>query len=169
MFPVCYRTMTGSDPGDTLSTTHLPTEGATMPEPIYTAEATSTGGGRTGHVRSSDGIIDQELKAPKEMGGPGGATNPEQLFAAGYAACFHGAMRLAAKKKGVQISDDASVDAAVGIGRDDTSMAINVILTAHLPGLDQATADEVVEDAHQLCPYSKATRGNVDVQLNATV
>ncbi len=140
-----------------------------MPEPLYTAEATSTGTGRTGHVRSSDGIIDQELKAPKELGGPGGATNPEQLFAAGYAACFHGAMRLAAKNKGVQVSDDATVDAAVGIGKDDTSMAINVILTAHLPGLDQATADEVVQAAHQLCPYSKATRGNVDVQLNATV
>jgi lipoyl-dependent peroxiredoxin len=141
----------------------------TMTEAIYTAEATSTGGGRNGHVRSSDGIIDQELKAPKEMGGPGGATNPEQLFAAGYAACFHGAMRLAGKNNGVRISDDASVDAAVGIGRDDTSLAISVVLTAHLPGLDQATANEIVEAAHQLCPYSKATRGNVDVQVSATV
>jgi osmotically inducible protein OsmC len=140
-----------------------------MAEAIYTAEATSTGGGRDGHVRSSDGIIDQDVKFPKELGGPGGATNPEQLFAAGYSACFHGALRLAGKNKGVGIPDGASVDAAVGIGRDDTSMAISVALTAHLPGLDQATADELVEAAHQLCPYSKATRGNVDVQLNATV
>jgi lipoyl-dependent peroxiredoxin len=140
-----------------------------MTEAIYTAEATSTGGGRDGHVRSSDGIIDQDVKFPKEMGGPGGATNPEQLFAAGYSACFHGALRLAGKNKGVRIPDDASVYAAVGIGRDDTSMAISVALTAHLPGLDQARADELVEAAHQLCPYSKATRGNVDVQLNATV
>jgi lipoyl-dependent peroxiredoxin len=140
-----------------------------MAEPIYTAEATSTGGGRDGHVRSSDGIIDQEVKFPKEMGGPGGATNPEQLFAAGYSACFHGALRLAGKNNGVRIPDGTSVDAAVGIGRDDTSMAISVALTAHLPGLDQAAADELVQAAHQLCPYSKATRGNVDVQLNATV
>jgi lipoyl-dependent peroxiredoxin len=140
-----------------------------MAEPIYTAEATSTGGGRDGHVRSSDGIIDQDVKFPKEMGGPGGATNPEQLFAAGYSACFHGALRLAGKNNGVRIPDGTSVDAAVGIGRDDTSMAISVALTAHLPGLDQATADDLVEAAHQLCPYSKATRGNVDVQLNATV
>ena len=140
-----------------------------MAEPIYTAEATSTGGGRDGHVRSSDGIIDQDVKFPKEMGGPGGATNPEQLFAAGYSACFHGALRLAGKNNGVRIPDGTSVDAAVGIGRDDTSMAISVALTAHLPGLDQAAADELVQAAHQLCPYSKATRGNVDVQLNATV
>ena len=140
-----------------------------MTEAIYTAEATSTGGGRDGHVRSSDGIIDQDVKFPKEMGGPGGATNPEQLFAAGYSACFHGALRLAGKNKGVRIPDDASVDAAVGIGRDDTSMAISVTLTAHLPGLEQTAANELVEAAHQLCPYSKATRGNVDVQLNATV
>jgi lipoyl-dependent peroxiredoxin len=140
-----------------------------MTEAIYTAEATSTGGGRDGHVRSSDGIIDQEVKFPKEMGGPGGATNPEQLFAAGYSACFHGALRLAGKNNGVRIPDGTSVDAAVGIGRDDTSMAISVALTAHLPGLDQAAADELVQAAHQLCPYSKATRGNVDVQLNATV
>ena len=140
-----------------------------MAEPIYTAEATSTGGGRDGHVRSSDGIIDQDVKFPKEMGGPGGATNPEQLFAAGYSACFHGALRLAGKNNGVRIPDGTSVDAAVGIGRDDTSMAISVALTAHLPGLDQDTANDLVEAAHQLCPYSKATRGNVDVQLNATV
>jgi osmotically inducible protein OsmC len=140
-----------------------------MADAIYTAEATSSGGGRDGKVRSSDGIIDQDLKMPPAMGGPGGATNPEQLFAAAYATCFHGALRLVAKNKGVQISDDATVDAAVGIGPDDTSFAISAVITAHLPGLDQAQADELVEGAHQVCPYSKATRGNVDVQLKATV
>ncbi|GAA1243926.1 organic hydroperoxide resistance protein [Pseudonocardia aurantiaca] len=139
-----------------------------MADAIYTAEATSTGGGRNGHVRSSDGIIDQDMKLPTEMGGPGGATNPEQLFAAGYAACFHGALRLAAKKKDVKLGD-TSIDAAVSLTPDDTTFTISVVLTAHLPGLDQSEADEVIELAHQLCPYSKATRGNVDVQLKATV
>jgi Ohr subfamily peroxiredoxin len=139
-----------------------------MADAIYTAEATSTGGGRNGHVRSSDGIIDQDVKLPTEMGGPGGATNPEQLFAAGYAACFHGALRLAAKKKDVKLGDTA-LDAAVSLTPDDTTFTISVVLTAHLPGLDQSEADEVIELAHQLCPYSKATRGNVDVQLKATV
>jgi lipoyl-dependent peroxiredoxin len=139
-----------------------------MADAIYTAEATSTGGGRNGHVRSSDGIIDQDVKAPTEMGGPGGATNPEQLFAATYAACFHGAVRLAAKKKGVKLGE-TSLDAAVSATPDETTLTISVVLTAHLPGLDQTEADEVIELAHQLCPYSKATRGNVDVQLKATV
>jgi Ohr subfamily peroxiredoxin len=139
-----------------------------MADAIYTAEATSTGGGRNGHVRSSDGIIDQDVKLPTEMGGPGGATNPEQLFAAGYAACFHGALRLAAKKKGVKLGE-TSLDAAVSLTPDDTTFTISVVLTAQLPGLDQTEADEVIELAHQLCPYSKATRGNVDVQLKATV
>lgn len=138
-----------------------------MPEAIYTAEATSSGGGRNGHVRSSDGIIDQELKQPPALGGPGGATNPEQLFAAAYAACFHSALRAVAKKAGATIPDDATVSAAVGIGRDDTGFGINAVITAHLPGLDQAEADKLVEGAHQACPYSKATRGNIDVELKA--
>ncbi len=138
-----------------------------MADVKYTAEATSTGGGRDGHVRSSDGLIDQDMKLPTELGGPGGATNPEQLFAAGYAACFHGAMRLAARKKGVKV-DETSVDAAVSLTPDDTTFTISVVLTGHLPGLDQSSADEVMELAHQLCPYSRATRGNVDFQLKAT-
>jgi osmotically inducible protein OsmC len=140
-----------------------------MAEAIYTAEATSSGGGRDGRVHSSDGIIDQDLKMPPALGGPGGATNPEQLFAAAYATCFHGAMRLVAKNKGVKVPDDATIDAAVSLSPDDTSFAISAVITAHLPGLDQAQADELVEGAHQVCPYSKATRGNVDVVLKATV
>ena len=138
-----------------------------MPEAIYTAEATSSGAGRNGHVRSSDGLIDQEVKQPPAMGGPGGATNPEQLFAAGYAACFHGAIRAIARKAGTSVPDDATVHAAVGIGPDGTGFALNAVITAYLPGLDQAEADKLVESAHQVCPYSKATRGNIDVQLKA--
>jgi lipoyl-dependent peroxiredoxin len=134
---------------------------------VYTAVTTSSGGGRNGRVRSDDGIIDQEVKQPPALGGPGGATNPEQLFAAAYAACFHGALRVVAKKDGVAIPDDATVDAAVGIGSDDTGFGINAVITAHLPGVDQEKAEELVAAAHQVCPYSKATRGNIDVQLKA--
>jgi lipoyl-dependent peroxiredoxin len=140
-----------------------------MAEPVYTAEATSSGGGRDGRVRTSDGVLDVELKLPPALGGPGGATNPEQLFAAAYASCFHGALRLVARNKGVRISDDATVDAAVDLSKDATSFAIGATLTVHLPGLDQSQADDLVAAAHQVCPYSKATRGNVEVELKATV
>jgi Ohr subfamily peroxiredoxin len=140
-----------------------------MAEPIYTAEATSSGGGRDGRVRTSDGVLDVELKLPPALGGPGGATNPEQLFAAAYASCFHGALRLVARNKGVRIGDDATVEAAIDLGKDATRFAISATLTAHLPGLDQGQADELVAAAHEVCPYSKATRGNVEVQLKATV
>ena len=140
-----------------------------MAEAVYTAEATSSGGGRDGRVRTSDGVLDVELKLPPALGGPGGATNPEQLFAAAYASCFHGALRLVARNKGVRISDDATVVAAIDLGKDDTSFAIGATLTVHLPGLDQEQADELVAAAHQVCPYSKATRGNVPVELKATV
>ena len=134
----------------------------------YTAAATSSGDARNGHVRSSDGIIDQDMVMPKEMGGPGGGTNPEQLFAAGYAACFHQALKLAAGQSKVAI-DDSSVDAQVGIGPDDTSFALQVSLVASLPGTDQETADQLVARAHELCPYSKATRGNLQVSVSAQV
>ena len=131
----------------------------------YTAQATSSGDARNGHVRSADGVLDHDMTMPKEMGGPGGGTNPEQLFAAGYAACFHQALKLAAGQEKVGI-DDSHVDAEVGIGPDDTSFFLTVALTVHLPGTDQATADRLSERAHQLCPYSKATRGNLEVTVN---
>ena len=134
----------------------------------YTAAATSSGDARNGHVRSSDGIIDQDMVMPKEMGGPGGGTNPEQLFAAGYAACFHQALKLAAGQTKVKI-DDSSVDAEVGIGPDDTSFGLQVSLVATIPGSDQETADRLVARAHELCPYSKATRGNIEVTYSAKV
>lgn len=140
-----------------------------MADALFTTEATSSGGGRDGRISTPDGILDQDMKMPPAMGGPGGATNPEQLFAAAYATCFHGALRLVAKNKGVSISDAATVNASVSLAPDDTSFGIGAAITAHLPGLDQAQADELVEAAHQVCPYSKATRGNVDVALKATV
>jgi Ohr subfamily peroxiredoxin len=134
----------------------------------YTAEASSTGDARNGRIDSSDGQLGHEVAMPPAMGGSGKGTNPEQLFAAGYAACFHQALKLAAGQEKVNVSG-SSVDAAVGLAPDDTSFAIQVALTVHTPGLDQATADRVAEKAHQLCPYSKATRGNVPVTVTATV
>ncbi|WP_222195534.1 organic hydroperoxide resistance protein [Modestobacter italicus] len=136
---------------------------------VYTAVATATGDGRNGHTRSSDGLIDLDLAAPKEMGGEGGATNPEQLFAAGYAACFLSALKMVARKRKTPISD-AGVTAEVGIGPNDAGgFGLEIALHVELGGVDQATADELVEAAHQVCPYSNATRGNVPVTLEATV
>ena len=134
----------------------------------YVASATSSGDARNGHVKSDDGIIDQDMAMPKEMGGPGNATNPEQLFAAGFAACFHQALKLAAGQEKVGI-DESSVEAEVGIGPDSESFGLEVALVAHLPGTDQQTADRLVGRAHELCPYSKATRGNIKVDVSATV
>lgn len=135
----------------------------------YTAAATSSGGGRDGAVRSSDGTIEQQVRPPQAMGGDGQGTNPEQLFAAAYSACFQGALRLVAKNGGVDLPDDATVTAQVGIGPHDTSFAIAVTLVGAMPGLDQAQADDLMRQAHQVCPYSKATRGNVEVKLESEV
>jgi Ohr subfamily peroxiredoxin len=132
---------------------------------VYTARATATGG-RQGRSTSDDGLVDVSLATPKEMGGPGGATNPEQLFAAGYAACFQGAMGLAAKKAGVDTSN-SKVTAEVGIGPEGRSYGLTVDLKVAIPGVDLATAQELADAAHQLCPYSKATRGNVPVTVTA--
>lgn len=135
----------------------------------YTASSTSTGDGRNGHVTSSDGRLDFDVKFPKEMGGPGGATNPEQLFSAGWAACFHQAVRNVAKEMGLTLSGD-SVKVDVGIGQDEAgNFGLAGTITGSLPGLTQAQADEVMEKSHQMCPYSRATRGNVDVAVSATV
>ncbi|GGL08248.1 organic hydroperoxide resistance protein [Mangrovihabitans endophyticus] len=134
---------------------------------VYTASATATGDGRNGHVRSSDGVLDADLAVPKEMGGPGGAlSNPEQLFAAGYAACFHSALKGVASRRGITLSDTA-ITADVGIGRNDAGgYGLAVTLEAEIPSVDEATARELLEAAHQVCPYSNATRGNVEVTLN---
>jgi osmotically inducible protein OsmC len=132
---------------------------------VYTARATATGG-RQGRATSEDGILDVQLTAPKEMGGPGTGTNPEQLFAAGFSACFQGAMGLAAKKAGVDTSA-STVTAEVGFGPEGDSYAITVDLKVAIPGIDVAKAQELADAAHQLCPYSKATRGNVPVTVTA--
>lgn len=135
----------------------------------YTAVATSSGGGRDGQVRSSDGQIDQPVRMPTAMGGNGKGTNPEQLFAAAYATCFHSALRLAAKNSGTSVPDGTTIDAEVGIGPDETSFGITATLTGHLPDLDQQVAEDLMHQAHQVCPYSKVTRGNLAVTLQATV
>ena len=131
---------------------------------LYTAHATSTGG-RDGASRSDDGHLDVKLAPPKELGGAGGASNPEQLFAAGYSACFLGALKHVAGIEKVKIPADASIDASVGIGAIPQGFGIEAALTIHLPGLDRALAESLVEKAHQVCPYSNATRGNIEVTL----
>ena len=133
--------------------------------PIYTATAVSTGDARNGHVQSSDGLIDADVRIPKEMGGAGGATNPEQLFAAGYAACFHSALKLVAGKAKVDMTD-SEVVADVSIGENGQGgFGLGVQLEVTIPGADAATAQELAEQAHQVCPYSNATRGNIEVKL----
>ncbi|MET8834629.1 organic hydroperoxide resistance protein [Micromonospora sp. NPDC004540] len=132
---------------------------------LYTASAQATGDGRDGHVRTSDGGLDLDLAIPKEMGGAGGATNPEQLFAAGYAACFHSALRVVARKARADVSDSV-VEAEVGIGPNGTGgYGLAVTLVVDLPAVDRSAAQQLVEAAHQVCPYSNATRGNIEVTL----
>ncbi|SRR6266540_1186447 len=134
--------------------------------PLYTARATAYGDGRNGHVTSDDDVLDVDLAVPKEMGGPGGdLTNPEQLFAAGYAACFHSALKLVARRAKLS-TEGSTVAAAVNIGNAGGGFAISAALDISLPSLDREQAQQVVEQAHQVCPYSNATRGNVEVSLN---
>ena len=132
----------------------------------YRTQATATGG-RDGTAKSQDGKLAVNLSSPKELGGAGGdGTNPEQLFAAGYAACFIGALKVAGQQLKLKVPADVSVTAQVGIGpRSEGGFGITADLTISLPGLDKATAETLVEKAHQVCPYSNATRGNVDVGL----
>ena len=129
---------------------------------IYTAESTATGGGRDGHVKSADGLIDLDTRPPKEMGGSGAGVNPELLFSAGYAACFLGALRLVAKNTGVALDDATGVTVRVGIGKDATSYGLTTEIVGYLPGLELSKAEELMALANQVCPYSKATRGNVE-------
>jgi osmotically inducible protein OsmC len=133
---------------------------------LYRAVATATGG-RDGRATTSDGTLDLRLATPRELGGAGGpGNNPEQLFAAGYSACFLGALKFVATQGGPRVPADASVTAEVGIGpRAAGGFGLEVALTITLPGLPSAEAQELVEKAHQVCPYSNATRGNLDVKL----
>jgi lipoyl-dependent peroxiredoxin len=134
---------------------------------LYTASATATGDGRSGHTRSSDGVLDLDLAVPKEMGGPGGnLTNPEELFAAGYAACFHSALKAVAARQKITLTDTA-ITIDVGIGPNGQGgFGLAVTIEAEVPSVDEATARKLLDQAHQVCPYSNATRGNIEVTLN---
>jgi lipoyl-dependent peroxiredoxin len=138
-------------------TTHLDTI-------LYTAKAHTTGG-RDGQSVSSDGVLDVKLAVPTEMGGKGGATNPEQLFAAGYSACFIGALKHVAAARKIALPPSMSIDASVSIGPIPAGFGLAAALVVHLPGLPHADADALVQAAHQVCPYSNATRGNIEVTL----
>ena len=137
---------------------------------LYTAEATATGG-RQGKVRSSDGVVDLELAFPKELGGSGapGHSNPEQLFAATYAACFQSALDLVARAEDVSLGE-TTITSRVSIGRDDSDggFGLQVELAASIPGVGRDKALDLLAKAHQVCPYSKATRGNIEVNLTVT-
>jgi Ohr subfamily peroxiredoxin len=133
---------------------------------IYKTNATATGG-RDGAARSDDGSVDVKLVVPKEMGGPGGiGANPEKLFAAGYSACFLGAMKAVSGKVGVKVPADATVTATIGFGpRSEGGYGITADLAVSLPGIDPEAGKKLMAAAHEVCPYSNATRGNVDVGL----
>jgi lipoyl-dependent peroxiredoxin len=135
---------------------------AKLDKVLYTAVATSTGG-RDGKSVSSDGLLNVKIAPPKELGGPGGATNPEQLFAAGYSACFLSALKHVASLRKIAVPADATTTASVGIGPIATGFGINAHLVVSLPGVDRAVAQKLVDAAHQVCPYSNATRGNIEV------
>ena len=132
---------------------------------VYTAHATSTGG-REGTSKSPDGVLDLKLTTPKEMGGNGATgTNPEQLFAAGYSACFLGAMKYVAGKQKIALPADTSIKAEVGIGQIPAGFGIQAAMMITIPGMERAAAEKLVQAAHGVCPYSNATRGNIDVTL----
>lgn len=131
---------------------------------VYQAHATATGG-RDGSAKSSDGLLDVKLSVPKEMGGAGGGVNPEQLFAAGYSACFIGAMKFVAGTQKIALPADVSIDATVGIGGIPQGFGIEVQLLVKVPGMERAQAQALIDQAHQVCPYSNATRGNIEVTI----
>lgn len=138
-------------------------------ETLYTAEALATGDGRNGHTKTVDGYVDLDLKVPEGMGGPGGGANPEDLFAAGYAACFHGAL-----KKAATLRDDkpdltgSTVGAKVSIGKVDGGFGLAVVLEVVIPNMERDAAQALADKAHQMCPYSNATRGNIPVEVTVS-
>ena len=136
-------------------------------EPLYTARAHVTGGRVNGHGRTSDGALEVDLRAPVETGGEGGGTNPEQLFAVGYAACFEGALGAVARRSKAE-TGDVGIDSKVAlVAQDDRTFTIAVELHVTLPSVEDEAAAELVREAHKVCPYSNATRGNIDVTLTA--
>ncbi len=139
-----------------------------MANTLYTAKAHVTGGRAEGHGRSSDGALEVDLRIPSEMGGPGGGTNPEELFAVGYAACFEGALGVVARRAKAE-TGDAAIDSEVSLSPDgEGGFLLAVALNVTLPGIaDAASAVDLVRAAHEVCPYSNATRGNIEVALTA--
>jgi lipoyl-dependent peroxiredoxin len=132
---------------------------------LYTAHA-KVAGGRDGHGASTDGVLDVKLATPRELGGAGGVgTNPEQLFAVGYAACFIGAIKFVAARDKIKLAGDPSIASSVGIGQIPNGFGIEATLNISVPGLSRADAEALVQKAHVVCPYSNATRGNIDVRL----
>ncbi len=138
-------------------------------KPLYTATATATGG-RDGRAVSSDNLLEVKLSTPRELGGQGGdGTNPEQLFAAGYSACFIGALKFVAGQQKQQLPAETAVTGKVGIGQIPGGFGLEVELNVSLPGLEQTAAEQLTEAAHKVCPYSNATRGNIEVRLKVSV
>lgn len=133
---------------------------------LYTAEVTATGG-RSGHVTSTDGVINMPVTVPEGLGGRGGSTNPEQLFAAGYAACFQSAILLVAGKQRLHLEKESTVTARVSLNQlDNGNYGLGVVLDVDLKGIDKEQAKQLVHQAHEVCPYSVGTRGNINVELN---
>ena len=126
-------------------------------------------GGRDGSARTEDGQLELKLAVPKQMGGKGDGTNPEELFAAGYAACFIGALKVVAAQVKQKLPDSLRIESQVGLGKVGAGYGINAALAVFLPGMDEAVAQQLVNQAHQVCPYSNATRGNIDVALSVHV
>ncbi|GFG71098.1 Ohr family peroxiredoxin [Mycolicibacter senuensis] len=138
---------------------------------VFATESTATGGGRDGHVRSATGRIDLDTRPPRELGGDGAGTNPEELFSAAYAACFLGALRLVARRSAVALDDATDVTVQVALGKDVATeeFALTGTIIGNLPGLAQAIADDLMAQAHEVCPYSRATRGNAEFIVSAKV
>eukprot|EP01133_Synstelium_polycarpum_P019904 gene19904-23852_t len=134
-------------------------------EKIYTASVLAKGG-RDGHIKSSDGQIEFELRKPKEMGGQGGATNPEQLFAAAWGPCYLGALGSIGKLEGIDVST-ATVNVHVSFNKDGNAFVLSADLDVHIPGIPQQEAQKIADKAHRACPYSKATRGNIETRVTA--
>lgn len=135
---------------------------------LYTAKATVSGG-RDGAARTEDGQLELKLAVPKAMGGKGDGTNPEELFAAGYAACFIGALKVVAAHAKQKLPESLRIDSQVGLGKVGAAYGINAALAVYLEGMDEAVAQQLVNQAHQVCPYSNATRGNIEVTLSVHV
>ena len=134
-------------------------------EKLYTASVSATGG-RDGHIKSADGILDFDVRKPSDMGGQGGATNPEQLFAAAWGSCYLGALGVVSEKHGVDVTD-ASVDVHVSFNKDGNAFVLSAELDVHIPGIAHEEAQQLADKAMLVCPYSKATKGNIDVKVRA--